>query len=139
MKKLNIILYIMIAGCIIAGCKKIDRFPETDFTDADFWNTEADLMNAANRMYQELDADWVDNRAEDAVNQGGPNQVSNGNRSAPNQSGDWNDRYDEIFTANNILEKGGKANVSQAIRNRYFAEAKFFRAYAYSKLVKLYG
>lgn len=139
MKKLSILFFILIAGISITGCKKIDRLPETEFSDADFWNTELDLQNAANRLYQELDAEWIDNRADDAVNQGGPNQVSNGNRVVPNQSGDWNDRYDEIFTANNILQKGGKANVSQAIKNRYFAEARFFRAYAYSKLVKLYG
>ena len=139
MKKLQISLYILLAILCITGCKKLDRFPETEFTDADFWNTETDLMNAANRLYQQLDAEWIDNRADDAVNQGGPNQVSNGNRVVPNQSGDWNDRYDEIFTSNNILQKGGKANVSQAIKNRYFAEARFFRAYAYAKLVKLYG
>lgn len=138
MKKFNILFYILLAGLFTTGCKKIDRLPETDFTDADFWNTETDLINAANRLYQELDADWIDNRADDALNQS-PNLTSNGNRSVPNQSGDWNDRYDEIFTANNILQKGGKASVSQAIKNRYFAEARFFRAYAYSKLVKIYG
>jgi hypothetical protein len=139
MKKLNIFLYIAIAGFMATGCTKLDRFPETEFTDADFWNTETDLMNAANRLYQQLDAEWVDNRADDAVNQGGPNQISNGNRVIPNQSGDWNDRYDEIFTANNILTKGIKAKVTDAIKNRYFAEARFFRAYAYFKLVRIYG
>lgn len=139
MKKLNrIFIYMLFAGVTFASCKKIDRLPETDFTDADFWNTETDLINACNRMYQQLDAGWIDNRGDDALNQT-PNLVSNGNRSVPNQSGDWNDRYDEIFTANNILQKGGKAKVTDAIKNRYFAEAKFFRAYAYSKLVKIYG
>ena len=132
-------IYILTATLLFSGCKKIDRFPETEFSDADFWNTENDLINAANRLYQELDGDWIDNRADDAVNQGGPNAISTGNRSIPNTSGDWNDRYDEIFTANNILEKGGKAKVTDAIKNRYFAEARFFRAYAYFKLLKIYG
>lgn len=137
MKK-SIIFSSLFTALLIAGCGKIERFPETEFTDADFWNTETDLMNAANRMYQQLPADWIDNRADDALNQN-PNLVSNGQRDVPNQSGDWNARYDEIFTANNILEKGGKAAVTEAIRNRYFGEARFFRAYAYSKLVKIYG
>jgi starch-binding outer membrane protein, SusD/RagB family len=145
MKKLNKSLLFLFAALsvvevlFLSACKKIDRFPETEFTDADFWNTENDLINAANRLYQQLDAVWIDNRADDAVNQGGPNEISNGNRSVPNTSGDWNDRYDEIFTANNILEKGVKAKVTDAIKNRYLAEARFFRAFAYSKLVKLYG
>lgn len=138
MKNSNI-LYSLLVMLLLTACGKIERFPETEFTDADFWNNETDLMNACNRLYQQLDADWIDNRGDDAVHQSGPNQISNGNRSVPNQSGDWNDRYDEIFTANNILEKGGKAAVSDAIKNRYFGEARFFRAYAYSKLVRIYG
>lgn len=136
MKKLSI--YILTATLLISGCKKIDRLPETEIPDTGFWNSESDLISAANRLYQELDGDWVDNRADDAVNTS-PNSVSTGNRSVPNTSADWNDRYDEIFTANNILEKGVKAKVTDAIRNRYFAEARFFRAYAYFKLLKLYG
>jgi len=140
MKKIKqLLLYILFTSLVIGGCTKIDRLPETDFSDADFWKTENDLINAANRLYQELDGDWIDNRADDAVNQGGPNEISTGNRAVPNTSADWNDRYDEIFTANNIVEKAPRAKVSDAIKNRYIAEAKFFRAYAYFKLLKIYG
>ncbi len=139
MKKIKqLSIYILTAALLFSGCKKIDRLPETEIPDAAFWNTENDLMNAANRLYQELDGDWTDNRADDAVGTA-PNAVSTGNRSVPNTSGDWNDRYDEIFTANNILEKGLKAKVTDAVRNRYFGEARFFRAYAYFKLLKIYG
>jgi hypothetical protein len=140
MKKFkHLSIYLLTAIILFSGCKKIDRLPETDFSDADFWNTENDLINAANRLYQELDGDWIDNRADDAVNQGGPNEISTGNRSVPNTTADWNDRYDEIFTANNIIEKAPRAKVTDAIKNRYIAEARFFRAYAYFKLVKIYG
>jgi hypothetical protein len=127
------------AYCFPPATKSSTAFRNPEFSDADFWNTETDLINASNRMYQELDAYWVDNRGDDAVNQGGPDAISNGNRGVPNTSADWNDRYNEIFTANNILEKAGKAKVSDAIRNRYYAEARFFRAYAYSNLVRKYG
>ena len=138
-KTKHLTIYILIATLLFSGCKKIDRFPETEFSDTNFWNTENDLINAANRLYQELDGDWIDNRADDAVNQGGPNEISTGNRSIPNTSADWNDRYDEIFTANNIVEKAPRAKVTDPIKNRYIAEARFFRAYAYFKLLKVYG
>ncbi len=138
MKNFKQLIYILIAGLLLNSCKKIDRLPETEITDPNFWNTETDLMNAANRLYQQLPGDWIDNRADDAVGTA-PNSVSTGNRSVPNTSGDWTDRYSEIFTANNILEKGVKAQVTDAIRNRYFAEARFFRAYSYFKLLKIYG
>lgn len=139
MKKLNISLLLIAAGLSFIGCKKLDRFPETQFSDADYWNTESDLMNAANRMYQQLPGNWIDNRGDDNVAQGGPNSISNGNRTIPNTSGDWTDRYREIFTSNNILEKGQKAQVPEAVKNLYFGEAKFFRAYAYIQLVQKYG
>ena len=140
MKKIKnkIIISLLASGLFITGCS-IDRQPESDFADTDFWNTENDLIYAANRLYQELDAFWIDNRGDDVVNQGGPNAISTGNRVVPNTSGDWNDRYDEIFTANNILEKGVKAAVTDAVKNRYLAEARFFRAYAYFNLVQKYG
>jgi len=139
MKKVKqISIYILAVMLLTSSCKKIDRQPETEIPDTGFWNTENDLINASNRLYQELDGDWVDNRADDALNTS-PNAVSTGNRSVPNTSADWNDRYDEIFTANNILEKGLRVKVSDAVRNRWFAESRFFRAYAYLKLLKIYG
>lgn len=138
MKKIKQAFYILMSVLVLSACIKLDRLPETEIPDSGFWNTENDLISATNRLYQELDGDWVDNRADDAVNTS-PNTVSTGARSVPNTSGDWNDRYNEIFTANNILEKGVKANVTDAVRNRYFAEARFFRAYAYFKLLKIYG
>lgn len=139
MKKFNRYFYILlVTGFSLTACS-INRTPETNFSDTEFWNTETDLQNAANRMYQQLDAFWIDNRADDAVNQGGPDNISNGTRNIPGTSGDWNDRYDEIFTANNILVKGMKASVTDAVRNRYFGEARFFRAYAYLLLVQRYG
>lgn len=139
MKKLNIIFLSLLAALLYSGCD-LDRFPETEFADTDFWNTEGDLMNAANRLYQTLDGYYpLDNRADESVNQN-VDAVSSGQRTVPNTSGDnWNEPYDNIFTANNILEKGVKAKVSDEIKNRYFAEARFFRAYNYFRLVKLYG
>lgn len=134
------LIYLLAAGILMCSCNKmLDRFPETQFSDADYWNTESDLMNAANRLYQQLAGNWIDNRGDDNVAQGGPNSISNGTWTIPNTSSDWNNRYNEIFTANNILEKGVKAQVADAIRNRYFGEARFFRAYAYFQLMQKYG
>lgn len=138
-RKYIIFIAAILTASIIGGCQKLDRLPETELTDAAFWNTENDLMNAANRMYEQLAGYTIDNRGDDNVNQSGLNQVSNGNRGVPGTSDDWKVPYQQIFTANNILEKGARASVSDAIKNRYFAEARFFRAYAYFNLVQKYG
>ncbi|MBO9202852.1 MULTISPECIES: RagB/SusD family nutrient uptake outer membrane protein [Niastella] len=138
MKKINLSIAILSVSILLTCCNKLDLYPETILRDEQFWNTESDLMNACNRLYELLPGNWIDNRGDDNVNQNA-NTTSNGAWTIPNTSGEWNDRYKEIFTANNILEKGGKAKVNDAIRNRYFAEARFFRAYAYFQLVMKYG
>jgi hypothetical protein len=131
----NILGFALLLG--MGGCE-LDRFPESQFTDAAFWNTEADLMNAANRHYQLLGGFSLDSRGDDNVNQTA-NNVSNGTRNIPASSGDWSNAYRDIFTANNILEKGTKAQVAESVKNRYFGEARFFRAMAYFSLVQKYG
>ena len=137
--KLSIKAVALSAVIALSGSScSLDRFPESEFSDADFWNNENDLKFAANRMYQQLGGVSLDARADDNVNQA-PNLTSNGAWSIPSTSGDWSNPYDMIFTANNILAKAGKAAVSDAVKNRYFAEARFFRAYAYFQLVQRYG
>ena len=134
--------YIFLAATLLgttSSCS-LNRIPETKFSDASFWNTENDLKGAANRLYQQLGGYALDNRADDMFGQdAAQNEISNGSRSVPNTSDDWSKPYDRIFEANNILEKGGRAQVSDEVKNHYFAEARFFRAYYYFMLLKKYG
>ena len=138
MKKLNLSIAILAASILLTCCNKLDLKPESDVSDSDYWNGETDLMNACNRLYETLQGNWIDNRGDDNVNQG-VNLTSNGAWVIPNTSDDWSLRYRDIRTANNILEKGGKAKVTDVVRNRYFAEARFFRAFSYIQLVQKYG
>ena len=138
MKKINLSIAIMAAGILLTCCNKLDLNPESDLNDNDFWNTETDLTNACNRLYETLPGNWIDNRGDDNLNQGA-NSTSNGTWVIPNTSDEWTNRYKDIRTANNILEKGVKAKVTDAVKNRYFGEARFFRAYSYFLLIQKYG
>lgn len=138
MKKINLSIALLAASILLVCCNKLDLSPESDLNDNDFWNTETDLMNACNRLYEKLQGNWIDNRADDNLGQGA-NSTSNGTWTIPNTSDEWNNRYEDIRTANNILEKGGKAKVTDAVKNRYFAEARFFRAYSYFLLTQKFG
>lgn len=129
---------------MIGSCS-LDMEPETTLTDAAFWNTEGDLRGACNRFYQQLNGSndlgggfSHDYRSDELNNNGGANSTSDGSWTVPSTSGSWTDSYWRIFIANNILQKGVRAAVSEEVMNRYFAEARFFRAY-YSELVKKYG
>ncbi len=49
----------------------------------------------------------------------------------------WQSMYEIIFRANNVLKYVDKSDAANV--NKYTAEAKFLRAYAYFNLVRLYG
>jgi len=137
MKKYISIVSIFAIALVYSGCK-IERLPETQFSDAQFWNNETDLQNAANRLYEQMAGYTIDTRSDEYVGTT-PSDISNSTRGVVATSGDWNLPYQQIFTANNILEKGVKAKVSDDVKNRYFGEARFFRAYYHFMLVQKYG
>ncbi|WP_297328765.1 RagB/SusD family nutrient uptake outer membrane protein [uncultured Bacteroides sp.] len=120
-----------------AGCS-LDIEPETTLADTNFWKSETDLRGACNRLYIDLPGFSHDKRSDELV---GPNQngISSGNRSVPGTSNDWTYPYDRIGVCNNIIVKGETAPISQNIKNRWTAEARFFRAYHYFDLVSKYG
>lgn len=134
MKKIYLLL---IVTFLVAGCT-LNREPETSLADPNFWKSEKDLRGACNRLYIDLPGFSHDKRSDELV---GPNQdvVSSGNRSVPGASGDWTDPYKKIAICNNIIVKGEITPVSEEARNRWIAEARFFRAYHYFDLVKKYG
>ncbi len=142
MKKIVNILMFGAVCMAFAGCN-LDMEPETSFTDSDYWQTEKDLRGACNRFYQQtggaLGGFSHDFRSNELVAKSGPNSISDGSRSVPSTSGDWTDPYWRIFISNNIIEKSERANVTEAVRDRYKAEARFFRAFHFFALVKKYG
>ena len=146
--KTNKIFRLILAGFAVAGLAAcdLDMYPETTLTDSSFWNTESDLRGACNRFYQQMngnndlgDGFRHDYRSDELRQNGSANSTSDGSRSVPSTAGSWTDAYWRIFIANNILEKGLRVHVTEEVRNPYFAEARFFRAYYYFELVKKYG
>ena len=143
MKK--ILKYIIVTSTLlmsVTACD-VDRIPETQLSDPAFWKTERDLQGAANFLYTFLpglpntDDNWSDNTYARA-----PNTISDGSRIAPATDGNYNSPYQLIRAANNIIEKAPRAlanGVSANVVDRYIAEARFFRAWAYFSLVQKYG
>lgn len=131
--------YILLAAATLftASCEQ-NREPETVLADNNFWKSETDLRGACNRMYIDLDGFSHDLRSDELVATS-PNGISSGNRTVPATSGDWNDPYNAIGVCNNIIVKGAQAPLTDAQKNRWLAEAYFFRAWNYFDLVKKYG
>ncbi|HVF96917.1 MAG TPA: RagB/SusD family nutrient uptake outer membrane protein, partial [Flavisolibacter sp.] len=51
----------------------------------------------------------------------------------------WTGQYQEINLANQVLDNVPGISMSDALKQRYLAEAKFLRAYAYFRLVRAFG
>lgn len=74
--------------------------------------------------------DWVDREYLRQFTANSGNGVSNGT---------WSLLYTGIVRSNEIINKLPGATFEETLKNRIIGEAKFLRAYAYSKLVVLYG
>ncbi|WP_316812191.1 RagB/SusD family nutrient uptake outer membrane protein [Pedobacter heparinus] len=147
MKSLNkyiLSCFLALAGmiCLNSCEKELDKTPESQLSDADFWNNTEDLKMAANYFYSyiptiqdNINANWSD----DGFANAGPNTISDGSRTVPATSLDWSDNYKLIYNCNNLLEKSVRVKGDQKLIDRYKAEASFFRAFAYSNLVKRFG
>jgi SusD family. len=130
--------------CLLVSCKKhLNLTPQASLSDADFWKSANDMALACNYFYTYLpgiDNNTAANWSDDGFsNSGGPNVISNGSRQAPTTSGDWSGPYKLIFNCNHLLEKAVDVPDDETLVNRYRAEARFFRAWAYYELVKKFG
>ena len=120
-----------------AACQdNLDLVSEDSITDATFWKKPADFKLAANELYNGLDRfGFEDTESDIAFNN--PNGVSNGTYQPSENSGRWNDSYRYIRAANKMLAMGSDKTDEEI--KRYLAEAKFFRAWYYWKLMRIYG
>ncbi len=127
----------VLAALALGGCKKdLNLVSQDTITDATFWKTGNDFKLAANNLYNGLNG-FGEEDTESDIAFNTPNSVSNGNLQPTENSGEWTGDYGYIRSANNILEKG--VGTTDADIKRYVAEAKFFRAWYYWRLLRIYG
>ncbi|MFN8356724.1 MAG: RagB/SusD family nutrient uptake outer membrane protein [Spirosomataceae bacterium] len=143
MKKIYQSILVLIAILTSLTACDVNRLPETQLSDPAFWKTEADLQAAANYLYTFFPGlPFTDDNWSDETYARAPNTISDGTRIATATDGSYNTPYQLIRAANNIIEKAPRAaasGVAAATVDRYIAEARFFRAYAYYSLFQRYG
>jgi hypothetical protein len=135
------ILYITLSIALFCvSCDKmLDKAPLDQISQASFWNTADDLILGVNNLYAGMNHAWdIDNESLDCYGKG-PNAISSGTSVPGNTDGVWTASYTYIQRANEFLENYQKAHVPDSVKNRYAAEARFFRAYYYFNLLKRFG
>lgn len=141
MKK--IILFISLVSLLGSGCKDLDLQPQDTITDAVFWKTPDDFKKGANNLYYSLvefpsydPSSYWDVQTDIAFNSN--NSISNGTYQPGETSWEWSNPYVYIRRSNNVMEKAEQSGIQDQVK-RFVAEARFFRAYNYWRLLRLYG
>jgi starch-binding outer membrane protein, SusD/RagB family len=136
-----IIKSIAIIAILLGSCSKsLDLIPKDAISDATFWKSSNDYKLAANALYLSLEGFSLgDTESDIAFNN--PNAISNGTYQTTETSDQWTNSYVYIRSCNNIISKAKSTTVEDPQGNikRFAAEAKFFRAYNYWLLYRLYG
>lgn len=148
----------LVSIIIFQGCKKsfLDVNPAGNTAASQFWKTQDDATKAVSAMYANLH-EWSNIAfAPIAVESMGSDDVLKGStavdaafmndfhnftaNSGEGQISDfWGGEYKTINFANQVLDNVPGISMDATLKNRYLAEAKFIRAWAYFRLVRAFG
>lgn len=120
--------------------------PSNDFTEEIFWQNEEDAVAALNGAYAStrghhyrfIQTIFTPN----SLGDGRHVQLQLGTHNPSNIDlfrNWWNENYQGIGRANNLLGNIGEIEMDQGLKERIMGEARFLRAFFYSDLVSLYG
>lgn len=128
----------LISISLLAGCTKgLDLIPKDAISDATFWKTSADFKLAANNLYFSLETfNTSDTQSDIAYDV--PNSVSNGTYQVAENDSRWTNAYVYIRRCNKIIEKAAESAIESEL-TQSVGEAKFFRAYNYWMIYRLFG
>lgn len=143
-----IIIPVILAAVYSCNDDFLERAPQDQLTDANYWQNEQHLQGVANTFtYSLVGKDWL-NRTEImadsapwAVNTDYRN-IGGGNFTVDEDKVNsiWERAYTAIGRTNYFLNNYNRAvNVSEDVRERYAAEAYFYRAYNYWILTSYFG
>ena len=139
MKKIHIALILAVSAFAAMSCNDdfLDCTPRDQITDANFWQTEEHLVSVANTFTTSLKGkDWLNmteimaDSAPWAVNTA-YRTIGAGNYTTETSqiNSIWSNAYENIGRVNYFLNNYNRAvNVKEEIRERYAAEAYFYRA-----------
>ena len=140
MKKL--IIYFLLCNFLLS-CQDINQLPKENLSDPLYWKSQNDFKTASNYLYsvalEGYSTSYTLDYNSDIAYALSSNGESNGSWIAPDNDPEWDDAYKHIRNSNIIIEKYASYQGDKNEIQVYEAEARFFRAYQYWKLVKRFG
>lgn len=116
----------------------LDVTPKDKITDVSYWKKAEDFKLVANGFYTFLEAMGPKDLNADVATSWTRDTESNGTYVPSEESSVWNDSYSQLRTVNYLLSQAEHYEKQDEIK-QYIAEAKFFRAYIYYRLLVTFG
>ena len=120
----------------LVSCNTLDREPLSQMAPEDFFENEAEMQAWTNTLYTAFPASGLYNEQVDNIIGVTLSEEVRGTRVVPASGGGWS--WTELRKINTLLDYQGNCK-DEAVRTRYVAFARFFRAYFYYNKVKRYG
>lgn len=157
--------HLLYSACFLAlaslsSCENfLDKEPLDKQTNETYWQTETSLRTYAQDFYSSYfkgyGTDYTvfggyfsgDDYTDDFINLNNANTYNAGYIYFPtsattdwnSKTAIWSDNYSIIYKANVMIEKIPGMDISEEAKNHWTGVAKYFRAMAYSALLKAYG
>jgi len=147
MKKILYILTAVMMLPLCNSCADLDLNPLSEASSGNWYSDPTELVISLNDFYRdylwEIESGyWTDRRTDDWSQRDYIYELANGSAvSTWSYNSYWTNTYKGISRANRIQEsiKELRGKYSDSELNPLLAEALFFRAYLYSRLITLYG
>lgn len=151
MKKYKLLIGALIASMSLNSCYDLDKYPVDQISDGIFWKSETHAKQGMMGVYAAMQTDHAlglrftfDSMSDIGTGFGDEayGDVITGVYSE--RSGfvekKWQSLFDGVMRANLVISKvAGIESMSEDLKSRYVAEAKFMRALFYFELYNFYG
>jgi len=150
MKKYNIILSLFASLFLLSGCYNLDRYPYDQVSSGIFWQTESQAKQGMMGVYNDMKNENAfgltfafDCSGDVGLGYDPPslNYVFLGTYTPATGQvlSKWQTLYDGVMRANTVIQNIPNVNMTDELKARYIAEAKFMRALYYFQLMDLFG
>lgn len=145
-----IYLYIGVVFLIFSSCDDfLEKSPSDELSTSTFWTSEENVQAAVTAAYAYLGDEWWTTFLTCAGDDSyawstWPSDVlyvtdGSATTSLGTFAHFWNYHYQAVTVSNNILDNIDNVEMDEDTYNQLKSEARFLRAYAYHRLVSLYG
>lgn len=138
MKRFLYLISGLMLSLSVPGCQDMDLIPKDSISDLNYWKTPEDFKMALNTLYNNALQSFSDYNTDidsDIAYALGPNEISNGTWIAADDDAFWKSGFENLRQANLILQKVSEYEGDKKEIEIYEAEARFFRAYIYYRLM----